>query len=145
MIMEEYCVMCGTVIPEGTHICVHCGELHETGNRWSGKKLLPGGIVCQGRRYQVSLEEDKFYIRNAKGENKLACTLWEVQRLYHTNKKVFGRYGMIISPKGSRNRYLISYEERERDMFQKLNEILDANCKTISMSFWHALMYQARV
>ena len=37
------------------------------------------------------------------------------------------------------NSYLNNYQ------LEKLNEILEENCKTISMSFWHALTYQARV
>lgn len=43
--MEEYCVMCGEVIPEGTHVCVHCGELQRSDQQNMGeteaKKITP--------------------------------------------------------------------------------------------------------
>ena len=41
--MEEYCVMCGEMIPEGTHVCVHCGELKESDQQIPAEmeKMIP--------------------------------------------------------------------------------------------------------
>lgn len=139
--MEEYCVMCGAVIPEGTHVCVHCGELQETGAGRSGK-ILPGLLVCKGSRYRVFIEEDRFCISNRRGEEKMACQLREVVRLYHSNRKHFGRYRMVVIPDGQRASYCISYQEKEKEPFQDLNQVLEENCRTMYFPLWYAILYR---
>lgn len=136
--MEEYCVMCGRIIPEGTHVCVHCGELHEPSVQRKGRKLLPGSLFCKGNRYSVLLKEDKLYIDTPKGHHKLSCKLRDLERLYYSNHKLFGRYCMILRPAGSHSRYCISYREKDKAPFQSLNEVLEDNCKILRVPFWSA-------
>lgn len=59
---EERCVCCGSIIPEGQHVCRMC----EAGsNDECFMKFLYGCAKCQVRDYCFRKDKDKFETRGA--------------------------------------------------------------------------------